>query len=669
MLLFAGFLNLFSSYLIASVANNFLAVYVAFFACIIIDIEILSLFSGIYDYNILIFSILNLLFSIFLFKYKKASFLKLDIDFKRLKNSLLLDKSLILLTIAFFVLITISGILAYVMPPLEPDSQTYHFLRALMFSKNHSLAHFDINDVRAIIMPINSEIVYTWIYTLKHKLYNFALLSYFSYFAAICGIWQILGCLKYSFRKRLFAIFLFSSLASVVVEMSTLQTDIVVGALYICALAFFFKKKNFLSALSVAIAIGVKTTAFIVLVPYLLIIYLLNKKDFLKYILYLLFNFIIFSSYNYILNFIQYGNPVSNYAAYIGHCFWGGIKGYIANLINFTFQFFDFCGFAWGYYINNKLFALKDLIFNIIQISPDIGSNVAQERVNITTDEQIIGLGILGFFALVPAVLRGLFSKKKIIMLLSVAFILNILILARFMAFMEYSMRFALTFACFSAPIFAHIYNKKGFYKILLCFFCIFYMGILPYHIGRAPAFRIFPYLIQNKFNMEKFNEDCFEGKFVAVWFMTNVIKNIIETKYSKAQKIGYFKTTTSSAIYLKKDLDVDFLTSARLNEYDLNKYDLLVFEGEAQNDDKFKEADIDYKINKGRVNFNNQNLNCYYADKEGYPTDDKKLATIRWCFGTLYFMNNKNFNLDYFYDFEYKGIQKTRLYFFTKLN
>ncbi len=669
MLLVAGILNLISSYLIASIVNNFLAIYIVFFGLVIINMEILSIFSGIYDYNILIFSFLNLALSICLFKLKKSDFLKLDINFSKLKNAFLLDKSLIFLALAFFVLISISFILAYVMPPLEPDSQTYHFYRAFMFVKNHSLNHFDTNDIRALIMPINSEIVYSWIFALKHKFYNFALLSYFSYFAIISAIWQILSCMKFSIRKKIFAIFLFSSLASTVVEMSSLQTDIVVGALFICALALALKKNHFISSLAIAIALGVKTTSFILLAPYLIIIFLLNKKDFIKYILYLISNFIIFSSYNYILNFIQYQNPITNHAAYIGHQFWGGIKGYIANLIHFSFQFFDFCGFTWGYYINNKLFALKDMVFHFININPEIGCNVAQEQVNILTDEQIIGLGVLGFLGLIPAVLKGLFSKTKIFILLSCAFILNILILARFMAFMEYSMRFVLAFACFSAPLFALIYGKKGLYKALLCFFCMFYMGIIPYHIKRAPAFKIFPYLIQNKFDIEKLNKDCFDGKIFEIWYMTNAIRSIIDTRYPKAQKIGYFKTTKSSALNLKRLYDVDFLTSANIDKYDLNKYDLLIFEGEIQNDDTFKNAEINYKIENGKIFFINNNLNCYYVNNSGIPTDKKELATVRWCFGTYYFMKNQNFKLDMFYDFEDKYIEKTRLYFFTKLN
>lgn len=55
--------------------------------------------------------------------------------------------------------------------------------------------------------------------------------------------------------------------------------------------------------------------------------------------------------------------------------FWGGIKGYIANLIHFCFQSLDFTGFKWGNYLNDKIFTLKDSIFHLLNIPLGLGSN------------------------------------------------------------------------------------------------------------------------------------------------------------------------------------------------------------------------------------------------------------------------------------------------------
>ena len=63
---------------------------------------------------------------------------------------------------AFLSLLLVSFFLAVVTSVLEPDSQTYHFLRAYEYIKNGSLNHFETTDIRALIMPINSEIFYSF---------------------------------------------------------------------------------------------------------------------------------------------------------------------------------------------------------------------------------------------------------------------------------------------------------------------------------------------------------------------------------------------------------------------------------------------------------------------------------------------------------------------------
>ena len=56
-------LNLLSSYFLASIFNNFLIIFIAFFALIVLNIEILSLFSAINKLNVFIFSIINFIFT------------------------------------------------------------------------------------------------------------------------------------------------------------------------------------------------------------------------------------------------------------------------------------------------------------------------------------------------------------------------------------------------------------------------------------------------------------------------------------------------------------------------------------------------------------------------------------------------------------------------------
>ena len=178
------------------------------------------------------------------FKFSKSAFLKINFDFERLKNSLKLDKSLCILSFAFIVLLLVTLILSLIIPVLEPDSQTYHFIRAYDFVKFKSLNHFEINDIRALIMPINSEIIYAWMYLFKKTLYGYGILSYCAFIVFILSFWQILEKLKFCFRKRLFAIFVFSSFSSVIVQIPSLQTDIVVGCLITLAFLLFLNEEK-----------------------------------------------------------------------------------------------------------------------------------------------------------------------------------------------------------------------------------------------------------------------------------------------------------------------------------------------------------------------------------------------------------------------------------------
>ena len=125
--------------------------------------------------------------------------------------------------------------------------------------------------------------------------------------------------------------------------------------------------------------------------------------------------------------------------------------------------------------------------FNFVNISPNVGSNVSQQIVNIFTDEQTIGFGILGFLVFLPmvfvSIFRFFFNKNKKLLLCfvcAVAFLVNVLVLARTMAYMVYSIRFVVAFVCLSAPILIFAYKKKSFIKPIIFFFCLFYMFLIP---------------------------------------------------------------------------------------------------------------------------------------------------------------------------------------------
>lgn len=678
-------LNLFSSYFIASIAKNILVIFISFFAFVILNMEVLSLFHAISPVNVIVLSFINLIFSFLVFKFKKAEFLKINIDFKRIKNSLMLDKVLIFLCIAFASMLFVTLLLALVIPVLEPDGQTYHFLRAYNFVKFKCLNHFETNDIRALVMPINSEIFYAWMYLFKKTLYGYGILSYCSFVFYVLALWQVLEKFKFCFRKRFFAIFIFSSFASVIIQIPSLQTDVVVGSLLMISLCLFLKDTKILtyfSSLSLAIALGVKSTAAMSLLGFFVLLILIEKqtnkkidyKKFLFFFVSLILNFIIFSSYNYINNYIHFHNFLSNNCALIGHAFWGGVKGYIANVVHFCFQSLDFTGFKWGYYLNSKILAAKDYCFNLMNIPMELGCNYEQKQVNITTDEQIVGFGILGFLVFIPMLIKSIVTpiykktkKSTILFVFAIVFIINILVLSGVLAYLVFSIRFIITFVCLSAPILVYSYKKRGLYKYLIVFFCFFYMFFLPFYIKRMPFWKAFYMLKAHGYNISQFSKDCYENRYVPVYSSGLFIHNTILYRYNDKKNIAIIKTLESSMLYLttleNENRRIDFLASGLINKEKLKKYDLVILERESQEDNIFNPEDINIRYIENRNNIifkDNNELNCFYRYlKHGNKEIKKQDATERMCFTSYYFENLDYLKLDYIdkiYQTESKG-------------
>ncbi len=684
-------LNFFSSYIIASIFGSELIIFITFFALIILNIEFLSLINSISSINIIILNTIESIILFFFWKNKKFPNLKLNLDLTKLKNAFLLDKSLIILAISFVILILTTFILAVVMPPLEPDSQTYHFLRAVEFVSQKNLSHFETNDIRALIMPINSEIFYTWMITLKNNFQGCGLLSFFSYILIIFSNFHICSKFKISYRKTLWSTFLLSSLAAVIIQIPSLQTDITIGALFLCATALYLKndKKNlYFSSLAIAIALGTKSTAFMMLFGFIILIFAIsyfikNEKDIKNisiFIVFLIINFFIFSSYNYILNFIDFHSPFSNHAAYLGHRFWGGYKGFIANLIHFSFQAMDFTGFKWGYYLNDKILHLKNLIFQIINISPSTGCNVEMEKVNIITDEQVAGFGILGFLIFLPCIFISIFKiffnkNKRTIFLffLAITFLINIIVLSLSIGYMIFSIRFIVAFVCLSNICLIYSYRKKSILKPIFIFFMIFYMTLISTHIKRIPFFIVIKNLKENHFNLSKFNDDCFQGKITKVFELAPEILKTVDEKYKNASKVAIIKTTNSSLLYLKDKnitkINFDFLNAANLDKINLNNYDLVILEGEIQDDNVFnpEDVEINYIIQNEKIIFKKQKnkVQCCYNALNTNPNE----SISRNCLGYSYMLNNKNFKKDFTKIFESKTTKvKIKIHYFKNI-
>ena len=579
------------SFFLASIFNLSVLFFISFFAFVILNIEILSLFKGISGQNILILTILEFLIVGFIwFKNKKIPSTS---NFKgfliELKNSLLADKSLLVLFLFWVFCITISFILALLSPVNEPDAQGYHALRSLFWAKDGFISHFEIADIRCHSMPINSELFYVWILSLSKNDLGLGLLQFFSYFLLIISSFKIMEFYEIDFNKRIWSILIFSSFAGVISQISSTQTDLLVGSLLTTSfyLILEFKKQNklnflYFASLSMAISFGVKSTGIIASIPLLIWYIFLLRKEFIKYFLFLILNFSIFSSYNYILNLINYSSPLGSKSALLGHGFWGGFGAIVANFIRYIFQFFDFSGFTIGFYINKFLLSAQAAAIEFFNIPRDLGENVGLNFTNISMTEQVLGFGILGFLVFLPSSIVGFFNKK--LRIFSIIFWAMILTLSFSIAYMIYSIRFIVTFVAFSIPLISLTYFKKmNLYKFFIILFAIFYLGYASLFLSQRPMYHLKKEfqktpdikLIQNK--MRDLNY-----KFYPSFNEAYTMKSAVEPICKDNSKIAIF-ASNGYMLYSTKFLEfnysckIDTLNILHIRNYDLSNYDYII--------------------------------------------------------------------------------------------
>ena len=578
------------SFFVASFFNLSVLFFISFFAFVIFNIQVLSLFKAINAQNILILTLIELIICTIFWIRRKKPVLNLNLKsfFIKLKDAICGDKCIFALFFALVFALLISFFLA-LLPPNEADASSYHCLRALFWSIDGFISHFQTADVRCHSMPINSELFYVWILSLSKNDIGLGLLQFFSYFLLIISSFKIMEFYDIEFNKRIWSILIFSSFAGVISQISSTQTDLLAGSLLTSSLYLIleFKKQNkinllYFSSLSMAISFGVKSTAIIASLPLLIWYILLLKRHFIKYFLFLILNFSIFSSYNYILNLINYNSPLGAKSAVLGHGFWGGFGAIVANFIRYIFQFFDFSGFTIGFYINKFLLAAQENTIQFFGIPKNLGENVGLNFTNISMTEQVLGFGILGFLVFLPSSFICFFNKK--LRIFSVIFWSMVLALSFSVAYMIYSIRFIVSFVAFAIPLISVTYFKKmNPYKFIVILFAVFYLGYASMFLSQRPMFYLKKEfkktpdikLIQN--NMRDLNY-----KFYPSFNEAYTMKSAVLPMCKKGAKIAIFASNgymlySTKFLELNHDCKIDTLNTLHINEYKMSDYDYII--------------------------------------------------------------------------------------------
>lgn len=657
------------------------------FANVVFTFEVLSLFTAITKIGVLAF---NLLFFVAAFGFwcrrgKPVFEFNLTPFFKRLYVAITRDKYLLVLGLALIFMLLTSLFLIAFSSVVNPDAEAYHVLRSIIWVYEKKISHFAIADVRNLVMPINSEILYSWVFLFVQKEFLFGIFSYCGYLLSVLSLWKILGFIGIGFRRKLWTLLIVSSFAFVVVQLSSTETDIIISGLILASICLFWnglkfnKNIDFLfSALAYALAVGTKTPA-IMMIPAVGIwmvafSYYYLKKNFYKpvirFCLYFILMFLLFAAYNYILNFIDFGNIAGSKSFLAIHESNQGIRGAFANFIKYMFMFFDFTGFALGATLGKLSIIVRDNLLISLGLH-DIADGfytLNLDHTNITVVEPLIGLGVLGLFVFVPCLLvaciRPLFTRKRkdlFIFSFAMLFFIGVAVLSYNIVFMVFSIRFFASFCVIASPVLIYSYFKKNnVLKFLMSFFALFYLLFLSTHLWSRPAITILRYLkngatiadvreigacsIYNNHIARKKDPLMYSPILNEMCIVRNELK-----KYDKKNKILYLANTSDEllrvAVLNAQGYNVEFDVIENVENIDFSKYNLLLVSNDTQistNVLHFEDMQSDYR-------YYNEGISCRYlgTKKQELRFDSKEYPYLSSCELGEYFYRKNEFQLD----------------------
>ncbi len=669
-----SFLTVFvTSYFITSMlvdekpVNGIFYLLLTAFGNVVLTMEILSLFSAISVAGVLILNFLFLILSIVVWVKRGRPVWKLPCKYFFLKywNCIKRDKYLAVLSGGFCIAVFSALFMSSFMPVMNFDAESYHTLRSLFWIHNHNLNHFFIADIRNIVFPINSELVFAWVFMFIKRPAWIMYTAFGGFVLAIFGIYNILSLLKYSMRRKLWVIFIITSLSSVLAQITTTETDMIIAGLIIASIYLFWyglKTKRvipvFMSAFAYALAAGTKTTACIIVpgcaLGFTALAYYYYKKEFykplLKFILFGILNFIIFSSYNYILNFIDFGNMFGSKYMLASHGSDYGLRAVPANFIKYLFMFVDFAGFTWNEYLAAHIENIRDGLLVALHMSAykegifTLGANRS------TLVEPVMGMGVLGLILYLPfwifALFKPLCSRNKrsiVIFGFAMLLLISLLFMSYKLAFMSYSIRFLMSFCVISAPVIVYSYcRKNNIYKFIVVFFAMYYLCLVSTHLYSRPLAKIIGYFkegytIQQIRNfgqcsmlvfLDKLNE-ADRARYSKICINEScMFSDYIKKNIDKRNKIIFF-TDVAERLFLIKMLDfegyqIDYGSLEDIDNMNMENYNLAIFESDNQlstNIRQFEKRKFDISVisdTEIRDNTNSGNY-CLY---ERYPNE-----------------------------------------------
>ena len=424
-----------------------------------------------------------------------------------------------LLTIVVLLGYLFIAILIYVVPPNNVDSVSTHMSRIIYWLHHGDYFPWDTIKNWQIIYPVNAQLQSYWsvLFTRSDHFVGFG-----QYFAAlfsalaITGICRINGLSK---KQSSIAGFIFLTLPAIVLQSSTTQNDLIITALFIISIYYFFygmqekKLSSFtLSGICIGLAVGTKQTMLFLLIPYVLLYFLawlVFKKVTFKQLFHLgwvsILTFLLIGSQIFISNFINFGHPLGSPETVQSQSLnilrsGDAASITITNTSRFLYQMADLSGLPdplWGYGIKFKALISKP-VFNALHLEVESDKGVYpgyefafDQREDL--QEDFAWYGPLGFIILLPFFLYALINgirRKNLYHLTGALFFIIFLFLIVFFrsGWDPYQGRYFMPVVALLTPIMGTLLNDKLFSKITMWLFTAIAISTLISSIFLNPA-------------------------------------------------------------------------------------------------------------------------------------------------------------------------------------
>ena len=320
-----GFITVFLNLRLTHYAEGTSKRYIFFISSIIwatfavLSLEFLSLFNAITYENLTIAWTIFLILNI---PRLYISFKQIPSIFKAIKPKLEI-KEIILLLIITGIIITIA-VIAFIAPPNNWDSMTYHMSRVAHWHQNQTLAHYPTGIERQIVMAPGAELYILHFQTLMNGSDRMAnLIQWFSMFGSILCVSAMAKLLGANRFIQIITAALATAVPMGILQGSSTQNDYVL-CYFLCIVTFLIfdallnktsRRRDWMIGLALALAISTKGTSYVYgffpMAFYFLMRLNKERLNIIKPLIIVIGCIFIINSGHFARNIQAYGSPIS----------------------------------------------------------------------------------------------------------------------------------------------------------------------------------------------------------------------------------------------------------------------------------------------------------------------------------------------------------------------